>query len=255
MTDSENAYAGALFFALVSLGALLKLNDIAGCLIGAGSALLAAISLRRALVKSAQTTEENYQRMEIQFQQLRSKIIETSEVNITAMNSVHAAAQLVQDNMQVIRVLLADLAHLTQFAELTEEFQSTVASLDENSAALNLTLEREFEKLRAIEETNKENLQNIVELLPILSNATNNSTLEREFEKLRAIEDINKENLQNILKLLQVLQNPIYTRDMEKINLSINQLTEQIKNMQAEIQPALNRQDLSMLKKIAAKIK
>lgn len=260
MTDSENAYAGALFFALVSLGALLQLNDIAGCLIGAGSALLAAISLRRALVKAAQDNEENHQRMEIQFQQLRSKIIETSEINITAMNSVNAAAQLVQDNMQVIRVLLADLAHLTQFAELIEEFQSTVASLDENSAALNLTLEREFEKLRAIEETNKENLQNIMELLPLLNNTTENSaalnlTLEREFERLHAIEDINKENLQNILKLLQVLQNPIYTRDMEKINLSINQLTEQIKNMQAEIQPALNRQDLSMLKKIAAKIK
>lgn len=260
MTDSENAYAGALFFALVSFGALLQLNDIAGCLIGAGSALLAAISLRRALVKSAQATEENYQRMEIQFQQLRSKIIETSEINITAMNSVNAAAQLVQDNMQVIRVMLADLARLTQFAQLTEEFQSTVANLDENSAALNLTLEREFEKLRAIEETNKENLQNIMELLPLLNNTTENSaalnlTLEREFERLHAIEDINKENLQNILKLLQVLQNPIYTRDMEKINLSINQLTEQIKNMQAEIQPALNRQDLSMLKKIAAKIK
>lgn len=259
MTDSENAYAGALFFALVSLGALLKLNDIAGCLIGAGSALLAAISLRRALVKSAQATEENHQRMEVQFQQLRSKIIETSEVNITAMNSVNAAAQLVQDNMQVIRVLLADLAHLTQFAELTEEFQSTVASLDENSAALNLTLEREFEKLRTIEETNKESLQNIVELLPLLNTMDNsdalNLTLSKEFEKLRAIEETNIEILQNILKLLQVLQNPIYTTDMEKINSSINQLTEQFKNMQAAIQPALNRQDLSMLKKIAAKIK
>jgi len=263
MTDSENAYAGALFFALVSLGALLKLNDIAGCLIGAGSALLAAISLRRAIVKAAQDNEENHQRMEIQFQQLRSKIIETSEVNITAMNSVNAAAQLVQDNMQVIRVMLADLAHLTQFAELTEEFQSTVANLDENSAALNLTLEREFEKLHAIEETNKENLQNIVELLQILNNpiyATENFsalnlTLEREFERLRAIEETNARNLQNILELLQVLQNPIYTQDIEKINLSINKLTEQFKTMQAEIQPALNRQDLSMLKKIAAKIK
>ncbi len=255
MTDSENAYAGALFFALVSLGALLKLNDIAGCLVGAGSALLAAISLRRALVKAAQDNEENHQRMEIQFQQLRSKIIETSEVNITAMNSVNAAAQLVQDNMQVIRVMLADLAQLTQFAELIGEFQSTVASLDENSAALNLTLEREFGKLRAIEEASKENLQNIMELLPILSNATNNSALEKEFEKLRAIQETNTKNLQNILKLLQVLQNPIYAKDMEKINSSINQLTEQFKNLIEESQLALNQKDLNLLKKIAAKIK
>ena len=246
MNSSENAYAGALFFALVSLGALLKLNDIAGCLIGAGSALLAAISLRRALVKAAQDNEENFQRMEIQFQQLRSKIIETSEVNITAMTSVNNAAQLVQDNMQVIRVMLADLAQLTQFAELTEEFQSTIASLDENSAALNLTLEREFGKLHAVEAA----ITSLDE-----NSAALNLTMEREFEKLRMIEETNKECLQNILKLLQVLQNPAYTQDMEKINSSINKLSEQFKNLIEGSQPALNQKDLNLLKKIAAKIK
>ena len=50
MNGSENGYAGALFFALISLGAVLKIEDlVTGCAICAGGALLAAISLRRAL--------------------------------------------------------------------------------------------------------------------------------------------------------------------------------------------------------------
>ena len=113
MNGSENCYAGALFFALISLGAILKVDDVFGWLIGAGCALLAAISLRRAMVKAAQAVEEDHQRMEIQFQQLRSKVIETSEANITAMNSVNDAAKLIQENMEVIRVRLAELDNLT----------------------------------------------------------------------------------------------------------------------------------------------
>ena len=222
MFGSENAYAGALFFALVCLGALIKLNDIAGCLIGAGSALLAAISLRLALVKAAQETEENHQRMEIQFQQLRSKILETSEANITAMTSVNDASQLLQENIQVIRVRLAELDNLTQLAECTAEIKSTLESLEENSSALNLTLEKEFEKLNSIENAKREILQTVLERLQL-------------FEK--------------------TLKSPDYAKEMGKINLSINALTEQLKNLQDESQTALNSQDLSTLKRIAAKIK
>ena len=222
MFGSENAYAGALFFALVCLGALIKLNDIAGCLIGAGSALLAAISLRLALVKAAQASEEDHQRMEIQFQQLRSKILETSEANIEAMTSVNDAAQLLQENIQVIRVRLAELDNLTQLAECTAEIKSTLESLEENSSALNLTLEKEFEKLNSIENAKREILQTVLERLQL-------------FEK--------------------TLKSPDYAKEMGKINLSINALTEQLKNLQDESQTALNRQDLSTLKRIAAKIK
>ena len=222
MFGSENAYASALFFALVCLGALIKLNDIAGCLIGAGSALLAAISLRLALVKAAQTSEEDHQRMEIQFQQLRSKILETSEANITAMTSVNDAAQLLQENIQVIRVRLAELDNLTQLAECTAEIKSTLESLEENSSALNLTLEKEFEKLNSIENAKREILQTVLERLQL-------------FEK--------------------TLKSPDYAKEMGKINLSINALTEQLKNLQDESQTALNSQDLSTLKRIAAKIK
>ncbi len=165
MNSSENAYAGALFFALLSLGALLKMDGIFSWFIGAGSAVLAALSLRFALVKAAQEAEDNHQRLEIQFQQLRSKVIETSEANITAMTSVNDAAQLAHDNLQTIRVRLAELDNLTQIAEYAAELKTTIASLEENSAALNLTLEREFERLRAVEETDLKEINSSIEKL------------------------------------------------------------------------------------------
>ena len=220
MNGSENCYAGALFFALISLGAILKVDDIFGWLIGAGSALVAAISLRRAFVKAAQAGEEDHQRLEIQFQQLRSKVIETSEANITAMNSVHDAAKLIQENMEVIRVRLAELDNLTQLTECAKDIQSSAASLEENSSALNVTLEKEFETINILAETNKDSLQNILKLLQLIR---------------------------------QILENPAYVKDLENINSMFARLLERIETQQDNA--ALSRQDLSTLKQIAAKIK
>lgn len=220
MNGSENCYAGALFFALISLAAILKVDDIFGGLIGAGSALLAAISLRRAMVKAAQSVEEDHQRMEIQFQQLRSKVIETSEANITAMNSVNDAAKLIQENMEVIRVRLAELDNLTQLTEHTKDINSSVASLEENSSALNVTLEKEFETLNTLAETNKASLQNILKFLQLVEH---------------------------------LLKNPAYVKDLEKINSTFAKLSEWVETLQDNA--ALSRQDLSTLKKIASKIR
>ena len=192
MNGSENGYAGALFFALISFGALLKLEDIFGWAVGAGCAILSAICLRAALIKSAQAVEEDHQRIEIQFQQLRNKVGEVSSLNVEAMNSVNDAAQLAQENLQVIRVRLAELDNLTQIAEDSQKLRSTIAGLGENSSAL----EKNFEKLNTIEEANKENLQTILKLVQVVA---------------------------------QLVKNKSYTKDLEKINSSIAGLADKIK--------------------------
>lgn len=220
MFGSENAYAGALFFALISLGSLLKVEDIFGWFIGVGSAVIAAICLRRALFKAAQAVEEDHQRMEIQFQQLRTKVIETSEANIIAMNSVNDAAKLIQENMETIRVRLAELDNLTQLTECAKEIKSSTASLEENSFALNRTLETEFETLNIIVATNRENLQAILKHLQTIG---------------------------------QLLKNPSYAKDLEKLNSTFAKLSEWLETLQDNA--ALSRQDLSTLKRIAAKLK
>lgn len=182
MNGSENGYAGALFFALMSLAALLKLEDIFGWAVGAGCAILSAICLRTALTKSAQAVEEDHQRIEIQFQQLRNKVGEISSLNVEAMNSVNDAAQLAQENLQVIRVRLAELDNLTQIAEDSQKLRLTIDGLGENSSAL----EKNFEKLNTIEEANKENLQTILKLVQVVAQLVKNKSYAKDLEKINS---------------------------------------------------------------------
>ena len=239
MNGSENSYAGALFFTLISLGALLKLNDVAGCLIGAGSALLAVISFRRALVKSAQAAEEDHQRMEIQFQQLRSKIMETSEANIKAMTSVNDAAQLVQENMSVIRERLSELDNLSRLTENSEEIKTNVISLEENSSAQIVQLEKEFERLRTVAESGTENLQAVLNLLQVIAQL---------IKKIDSSADTINEHVAVLGEL----------KTIDNLRLDVARLNERLEsyeNLPLDASLNLSRQDLSVLKRIAAKIK
>ena len=186
MNCSENGYAGALFFALMSLGALIKLDDVVGLIVGAVCAILAAISLRFAVVKSAQAVEEDHQRIEIQFQQLRSKFNEASAVNAEAMNSVNDAAQLVQENLQVIRVRLAELDNLTQIAEDSQRLRSTLENFGKDSSAINSELEKKFEQLNEIETSNKASLQTILKLIQLVAQLIKNQTYSKDLEKINS---------------------------------------------------------------------
>lgn len=196
MNGSEYGYAGALFFALMSFGAFLKLEDFVGWIIGVICAVFAAICLRFALIKAAQAVEEDHQRIEIQFQQLRSKVSELSVVNATAMTSVTDATQTVQENLEIIRVRLAELDNLTQIAENLQRLNATPKNSVENPPALTLELEKKFEQLNTIEDANKASLQTILKLLQVVA---------------------------------QLIKNQSYTKDLEKINSSIVKLADKIK--------------------------
>ena len=228
MNGSENGYAGALFFALISLGAILKVDDVVGLFVGAASALFAAVSLRRALVKSAQANEEDHQRIEIQLQQLRRKFSETSSINVAAMGTVNDAAELLQENLQVIRVRLAELDNLTELTRNTEGIRSALASLEENSSALHTILEANSSALNATLEkflsavTPQENSSDTQQI------AQSFSALAEEVKLLNESAAANKQSLQTVLKLLQlvgqVLKNPAYSKSLDKINSSVETL-------------------------------
>ena len=224
MNGSENFYAGAIFFVTVSLGAFLKLDGSTGWAVGVTCALVAAICLRRGLMKAAQAVEEDHQRVEVQFQQLRNKIAETSAPTVTAMNSLNDAAQLVQESSEAIR--------------------STVAMLDENSSALNAELEKFFVAMQEHESFDA---------------AT------EELRKISAIEETNRANLRTVLELLQIvghgLQSHAYDTDLSKLLASVDGLNEKLSELvklnatlAKDNAPALDEEDLDLLKRIAAKI-
>ena len=231
MNGSENSYASALFFTLISLGALLKIDDVTSYAIGAGAAILAAISLRHALNKSAQATEENHQRMEVQFQQLRTKIIEASSASITATNSLNDVTKLLQDNLKTIREQSTNLDGLINLVKGFDEINLTLASLEENSAALNVELEKISSSLNAELEEKFSALNTELEKISIAIQSQEKFSDSEGLKKLIAVEEMNKANLQSVLKILnfvaQTIKTPAYSKSLEKINSTIESLAAQ----------------------------
>lgn len=228
MNGSENGYAGALFLALISVGAFFKLDGEIGWAVGIACGLTAAICLRRALIQSAQAAEEDIQRTEIQFQQLRTKVGEISSANFAAMTSFSDAAQVIQENLPVIRLRLAELDNLTQLNKNSETINSTLVKLEKISA----TIIEELKQLNALEEANKANLLTVLKLVQFIG---------------------------------QMLKNPAYAEDLQQIVSTLETLKEKIPAEVPKILPEENpapegladgnRQDLRLRQKIAAKIK
>ena len=234
MNGSENGYAGALFFALITLGALFKIDDVASYAIGAGGAILAAMSLRHALNKSAQAAEENHQRMEVQFQQLRTKIIDASSASITATNSLNDVAKLLQDNLKTIREQSTSLDNLINLVKGFDEINLTLASLEENSAALNVELEKNAIALNGELEKNAIALNGELEKIFVAIQSQEKFSDSEGLKKLIALEETNRANLQSALKILsfvtQMMKTPAYTRSLDKINTTVERLAAQAEN-------------------------
>ena len=231
MNGSENSYASALFFTLISLGALLKIDDVTSYAIGAGAAILAAISLRHALNKSAQATEENHQRMEVQFQQLRTKIIEASSASTTAMNSLNVVTKLLQDNLKTIREQSTSLDSLINLVKGFDEINLTLASLEKNFTALNVELEKNFSALNAELEENFSAINIGLEKISTAIQSQEKFSDSEGLKKLIAVEEMNKANLQSVLKILnfvlQIMKTPAYSKSLDKINSTIEKLAAQ----------------------------
>lgn len=331
MNGSENWYASAIFFALISFGTFLEFDDVIGVAGGAANAILAAISLRRALAKSAQAAEEDHQRMEIQLQQLRSKIMETSTASIEAMNAMNDAAHLLQENLQTIRVRLAELDNLTSLAKSTEEIQTqltllsnltllaksteeiqmqlaelnnltplaksaeeinarlaepenlmrlvkdieaintAVASLEENSFAHNAELEKIVvalqsqestpsglvDELKALNTTSKASevgLQTILKLLQVIGQMMKTPAYSKDLDTLKAATDATHKELAELVKINGELSKN-FTATMDELTRLPNRRETTRKTPQIEEpQPVLNEHDITMLKKIVAKI-
>ena len=219
MNGSENGYAGAIFFALMSLGALIKLEDFFGWSLGALFAFLAAIFLRAAVTKSASSVEEDHQRIEIQLQQLRRKVSETSSLNAAAMSSVNDVAQIVQENLQVMRVRLGELDNLGELMRNTEGIRSILASLEENSSALNATVEK-FLSSVAAQEKSADSTELVIQSFGALA---------EEVKLFNETSAANKHSLQTVLKLLQlvaqVVKNPAYAKSLDKIGSSVETIS------------------------------
>ena len=243
MNGSENGFAGALFFSLLSFGAILKFDDIFGLAVAAGCAVVAATLLRRALVNAADAAEEDHQRIEIQFHQLRQKINEGYGATAEAMTAITETSNTLQENLQGIRSRLATLDNLSSLAETVSAVGASMKSIEDSSASTEINIRRLGEKISDVANATEKNSETVAELSKSLAELSKN--LSADFQKLQELGTENKSSLQTVVKLLgvigQLLKTPAFAKDFEKISASIEELgnklqvIEELKESTAEL--------------------
>ena len=216
MNGSANGFAGALFFSLVSIGVILAVGDIIGWGIGAVSAIFAAVSLRSAFIQAAESAEEDHQRLEIQFQQLRQKVGENSSSGSMAMlhQSISEISETIQDNLHGMRTRLAELDNLQIIAETNAAIGAALKNIEDNTKLTE----------KSLQEVSKKIAETSGEIQKVSKNLTKN------LETLCTLGENNKSALQTGIKLMQVfgqiLKNPAFAKDLEKISESTEKIIE-----------------------------
>lgn len=218
MNGSANGFAGALFFSLVSIGMIFAVEGVVGWVIGGLSAMFAAVSLRRALIQAAEAAEEDHQRIEIQFQQLRHKVGESSASNTLAMNSVSEISDTMQETLHGMRSKLAALDNLETIAETNSAMGAVLKNIEDNTK-IKPSSDNSFNELGEKFEKNFVVLKKLSE----------------DTEKICTLEETNKTALQATVKLLQalgqILKTPSFAKDLEKISEKINLMDEMQKTL------------------------
>ncbi len=205
MSSGANGFAGALFFALAAIGIVLSVEGVIGWIISAVCAVGAAISLRQALMLTAEANEEDHQRIEIQFQQLRNKVSESSSASSMAMHSITETTDIVQENLDAIRSRLGGLDNLMVVAETTAAMGAALKSIEDNTR----TTEKALQSISA-------GLDKNFEILNKLSEDFN-----KHMETLCSLGENNKTATQTGIKLMQVfgqiLKSPGFAKDIGKL--------------------------------------
>lgn len=244
MNGSANGFASALFFSLVSIGVILAFGDVVGWGIGAVSAIFAATSLRHAFIQAAEAAEEDHQRIEIQFQQLRQKVGENSSSgSVTMTRTISEISETVQENLHGMRSRLAVLDNLQIIAETNSAIGAALKNIEDNTKLTEKSLRNVAVNLN---ETSGE-------IKKISKNLSQN------LETLCTLGENNKAALQTGIKLMQVvgqiLKNPAFAKDIEKLSESAKKILEKT-NLLDDVNQNLSssKEEISALAKILEEI-
>ena len=208
---NENSTAGAVFFALMSIGALIKGDEIVGIGIGALCAIISAFFVKKSIMQAAMEQEENHQRLEIQFQQLRHKLGDGGSSDEDTIRAITNGSDRLEEELQVIRDKLDRLDYLLEIAESNKEIKTAISTLAESSQAVQEVLQKVAENSEA--ETKL--LKVTVEKMSGFEEKFN--TFEENSKKLNELTESSQTTVQTGLKLMQVIGQMLKLHHLQKI--------------------------------------
>ena len=236
MNGRENSTAGALLFALISIGALIKGDELIGIGVGSICAIISAILLKQSIMQSASEQEENHQRIEIQFQQLRSRISDggNSNQNQSMLAITHTMAdstEAIQESLRRMNDRLEFLENLSQLPQLIEMNDSTKAAMVTMSDSITANAKATQELLKKTSDNTEAQVKLIKVSVEKMSDLVEKIThIEDNSKKITELTESSQATVQTGLKLMQVigqmLKSPPFAKDIAQLNTSMTTLAE-----------------------------
>ena len=223
---NENSTAGAVFFALVSIGALIKGDELVGIGVGVLCAIISAFFVKKSIMQAAIAQEENHQRLEIQFQQLRHKLGDGDNSDEDMIRAIGNSSDRLEEELQVIRDKLDRLDPLMEIAESNAEIKIAIKNLVESSQSTQEVLK----KLAENSEVETKLLKVTIEKMSDFEEKFN--TLEENSKKLNELTESSQTTVQTGLKLMQVigqmLKAPPFAKDLTQLSKTMDTLNEKM---------------------------
>ena len=225
MNGRETSAAAALFFSLLSIGVLLKVEDLPIAVGGAAAcALLAALMMKKMIMQTVSEAEDNYQRLEAQFQQLRSKL-SGEQINLLEKQnkllegmSKKLGGEENAGQTNVSNEIKAQLEALVEAQKYTTlEIEKIPARIDTQS-----------EQAQESTETLVKAMQNIGEKFVILSEQN-----ERVLEKLEDMNSVVTTGVKIVQVMGQLMKNPPGLKEVAHMSDVLDSVNEKLEKLDA----------------------
>ncbi|MBR1858356.1 MAG: hypothetical protein IJ797_02520 [Selenomonadaceae bacterium] len=233
MNGRENSTALALFFTLVTIGALIKGDELVGIGVGSFCAIMAAFFVKQSIMQAAVSEEENHQRLEIQFQQLRQKINDGGGSNQSTIDALNENTAIIQESLQSIQNKLSSLDTLSYIAEVNEELKTSLNTISENlqsSQELTKKIVGNSEAQAKLTKVTIDKMSDFAEKFTSIEEKINN--LDESNKKSNELAESSQTTVQTGLKLLQaigqMLKAPPFAKDIAQLGKSIDALSEKL---------------------------
>ena len=228
MNGRDTSAAAAMFCALVSIGLLLKSEDIIVSVGGAVVfALIAAFMTKKAVMQTASEVEDNIGRIEVQFQQLRSKMsgeqVDLLERQTRLLDGISNKINSFEDANRDDR--------------LSEQLKTSLEQLIEVQKSLPESLERLSARFDDQFDQSKEDAQKIAtELSGITEKFAEMSEQSAKLaEKMEALHSVITTGVKLVQVMGQLMKNPPFAKDLTHLSDALDNANKKFEEIHTTI--------------------
>lgn len=228
MNGRDTSAAIAVFCAIVSIGVLLKAEDLAVSVGGAVAfALAAAFMTKKAVMQTASEVEDNIGRIEVQFQQLRSKM--TGE----QVDQLERQTRLLDGISNKINSF-ENTDHNDQFGD---QLKTSFEQLIEVQKVLPESLERLAARFDDQFDQSKEDAQSIVKELASITEklAELSEQNAKTIEKLESVNSVITTGVKLVQVMGQLMKNPPVAKDVTHLSESLDAANKRFEEIHSTI--------------------